>query len=170
MRAARATPWTRSWIRRGTSTAIATLAIRRAPFDPAKVGYWFPIDQYIGGVEHAILHLIYSRFFTKVMRDLGLVNERRAGHAPVHAGHGGEGRRQDVQEQGQRGGRRLIWSRSTARTPAVCSCSSPRRPKKTWSGRMPAWTACSGSSAACSASSRAIRRSRARAANAPKPT
>ncbi len=44
-----------------------------APFDPARVGYWFPIDQYIGGVEHAILHLIYSRFWTKVMRDLGLV-------------------------------------------------------------------------------------------------
>ena len=45
----------------------------RMPFDPAKVAYWFEIDQYIGGVEHAILHLIYSRFFTKVMRDLGLV-------------------------------------------------------------------------------------------------
>jgi len=37
------------------------------------VKYWFPIDQYIGGVEHAILHLIYSRFWTKVMRDLGLI-------------------------------------------------------------------------------------------------
>jgi leucyl-tRNA synthetase len=44
-----------------------------APFDSAKVNYWFPIDQYIGGVEHAILHLIYSRFWTKVMRDLGLI-------------------------------------------------------------------------------------------------
>ena len=44
-----------------------------APFEPAKAQYWFPIDQYIGGVEHAILHLIYSRFFTKVMRDLGLI-------------------------------------------------------------------------------------------------
>jgi leucyl-tRNA synthetase len=42
------------------------------PFDPAKAAYWFQIDQYIGGVEHAILHLIYSRFFTKVMRDIGL--------------------------------------------------------------------------------------------------
>jgi len=41
--------------------------------DPDTVGYWFPIDQYIGGVEHAILHLIYSRFWTKVMRDMGLV-------------------------------------------------------------------------------------------------
>ena len=45
----------------------------RAPFDTDAVTYWFPIDQYIGGVEHAILHLIYSRFWTKVMRDLGLV-------------------------------------------------------------------------------------------------
>jgi len=44
-----------------------------APFATDTVAYWFPIDQYIGGVEHAILHLIYSRFWTKVMRDLGLV-------------------------------------------------------------------------------------------------
>jgi len=44
-----------------------------APYDARKIAYWFPIDQYIGGVEHAILHLIYSRFFTKVMRDLGLI-------------------------------------------------------------------------------------------------
>jgi len=45
----------------------------KGPFDTAAVSYWFPIDQYIGGVEHAILHLIYSRFWTKVMRDMGLV-------------------------------------------------------------------------------------------------
>ena len=44
-----------------------------APFDPKVAQYWFPIDQYIGGVEHAILHLIYSRYWTKVMRDLGLI-------------------------------------------------------------------------------------------------
>jgi leucyl-tRNA synthetase len=43
------------------------------PFDSSKAKYWFPIDQYIGGVEHAILHLIYSRFWTKVMRDLGMI-------------------------------------------------------------------------------------------------
>ena len=46
----------------------------RAPFDKEKVRYWFPIDQYVGGITHAILHLLYSRFFCKVMRDLGLVN------------------------------------------------------------------------------------------------
>ena len=45
-----------------------------APFDSKKIAYWFQIDQYIGGVEHAILHLIYSRFWTKVMRDLGLIS------------------------------------------------------------------------------------------------
>jgi leucyl-tRNA synthetase len=44
-----------------------------APFDSAKVAYWFPIDQYIGGITHAILHLLYSRFWCKVMRDIGLI-------------------------------------------------------------------------------------------------
>ena len=44
-----------------------------APFDGKAAQYWFPIDQYIGGVEHAILHLIYSRFWTKFMRDLGMI-------------------------------------------------------------------------------------------------
>jgi leucyl-tRNA synthetase len=48
----------------------------RAPFEKAKAAYWFQIDQYIGGVEHAILHLIYSRFFCRVMNDLGLVDHR----------------------------------------------------------------------------------------------
>jgi len=46
----------------------------QAPFDSKIAEYWFPIDQYIGGIEHAILHLIYSRFWTKFMRDMGLVN------------------------------------------------------------------------------------------------
>jgi leucyl-tRNA synthetase len=45
----------------------------QAPFDPKIIQYWFQIDQYIGGIVHAILHLMYSRFFCKVMRDLGLV-------------------------------------------------------------------------------------------------
>jgi leucyl-tRNA synthetase len=51
---------------------FASARYSRAPFDPEKGGYWMAVDQYIGGVEHAVLHLLYARFFTKALRDLGL--------------------------------------------------------------------------------------------------
>ncbi len=70
----------------------------RAPYDPSNVQYWFPIDQYIGGIEHAILHLIYSRFFAKVMRDLGLIQ------------HGEPVRRLFSQGMVQKGGRAMSKS------------------------------------------------------------
>jgi len=47
---------------------------RNLPFNPEKVDYWLPVDLYVGGVEHAILHLIYARFFCKVLRDFGLTD------------------------------------------------------------------------------------------------
>ena len=46
----------------------------QAPIDQSAVDYWLPADQYIGGVEHAVLHLLYSRFWTKIMRDLGMIS------------------------------------------------------------------------------------------------
>ena len=62
--------------------------------DEAMVGegaqYWMPMDQYIGGIEHAILHLLYARFWTKVMRDLDLVDGRRALHQAADPGHGAQ--------------------------------------------------------------------------------
>ena len=71
-RGGRRTPWTPSWTRPGIFCATALPKEDKAPFDKKAAGYWMSVDQYIGGIEHAVLHLLYARFFTKVIRDLGL--------------------------------------------------------------------------------------------------
>jgi len=55
-------------------------------FDPAAAAYWMPVDQYIGGIEHAVLHLLYARFYTKVLRDLGMLKVDEPFHALLSQG------------------------------------------------------------------------------------
>ena len=88
-RGARPTRWTPSSIRRGT-TCASRCPDQRAAMVDERADYWMPMDQYIGGIEHAILHLLYARFWTKVMRDLGLVKVDEPFTQPAHAGHGAQ--------------------------------------------------------------------------------
>ena len=58
----------------------------RGMFEPGAAAYWMPVDQYIGGIEHAVLHLLYARFYTKVLRDLGMLKIDEPFHALLSQG------------------------------------------------------------------------------------
>ena len=64
-------PWIPLWSLPGILIAMPVRIIDQGLWIQDRVDYWMPVDQYIGGIEHAVLHLLYSRFFTKVLRDLG---------------------------------------------------------------------------------------------------
>ena len=88
------------------------------PFRREDVDRWMPANQYTGGVEHAILHLLYCRFFTKVLHDLGMVGLRRAVPATDEPGAGDLRRRVDVEVQGEH--RRADAARSNGGAPTRC--------------------------------------------------
>ena len=104
-RGARPTRWTRSSTRPGTGSATCRRTSADGPVDPEMVERWTPVDQYTGGAEHAVMHLLYSRFFTKAMADLGLIDRARAVPAAVQPGPDpGRRRRADDEVARQRPG------------------------------------------------------------------
>ena len=71
------------------------------PFDKNKIKYWMNVDQYIGGVEHAILHLMYARFFQMALYDLGLVTTEEPFKKSAYSGYGNKRRSEDEQITGK---------------------------------------------------------------------
>ena len=77
------TRWTPSPTRRGTSLRFADPFTPGKAFDPVEAAKWMPVNQYIGGIEHAILHLLYARFYLKALDDVGLARRTAARAVPT---------------------------------------------------------------------------------------
>ena len=105
-------------------------------FDLAEAEKWAPVDQYVGGVEHAILHLLYARFITKVLFDLGYLSFTEPFTALLNQGMVHHGRHEDVEVARATSSSSRASSTSTASTRCASRWRSPARPRTTSTGRM----------------------------------
>ena len=105
-----------------------------APFDREIVDYWLPVAQYIGGIDHATGHLLYSRFFVKALNDLGLVGFREPFARLFHQGWVQLGGTKMSKSKGNVGARTSSSTRTAQTRCGSTSCSSGP-PTRTWSGR-----------------------------------
>ena len=120
-----------------------------AAWDRQVLRSWMPVDQYIGGVEHAILHLMYSRFFVKALADMDLLDVQEPFQALFTQGMilGPDGNKMSSSK-----GNVIAPSRSssaTGRTPRAATCCSSAPPTRTRRGRTPASRACTGCCPGC---------------------
>ena len=106
------------------------------PVNRAAVDYWLPVDQYIGGIEHAILHLLYARFFIRAMKQAGLCQDRRAVRRPVHPRHGlprdlqGQRRRLAVARRGGKARRQRVPAKARTSRSTVGPSEKMSKSKK----------------------------------------
>ena len=129
-----------------------------AAVGPGGVDRWMPVDQYIGGVEHAILHLMYARFFTKALTDLGHLDVQEPFARLFTAGDDHARRARRCPSRGATSSRRRPTSSATARTPRAATSSSSARPTRTPTGPTRASRACTASWPAVAAERRGGRR------------